>query len=321
MNTFVSTSLCSFFFAQSAEASDALPLCAALCECSRALILNSPDSIDPATILIMLRNLLRLLQPLKSQPEASADVPLMKNACFALEVAPQLLSLTPATSPEVANECQAVVFLMFSAVYLGREEAVHVAAARSFASLSSNASIWDSRAGASMSGMMQLLGATAWSLANCLSSQLSESNRNACTSVLLVLLCRWCSSGMCRDVAAFSRAFLSFCAFVAGAACSLPLPPTLAACSKLLTAASGITPIPPETRSLVSAMSTLCSYAVHAPSASVAAADASLGAFKSIVTTLLSMGQTSTAEVFSLPPPTHLAAHHIKTFLFVCLQL
>jgi hypothetical protein len=263
--------------------------------------LNSPGSIDTATALIMLRNLLRLLQPLKSQPEASTDTPLMKHACVALEVSPQLLSLAAVHSPEAVNECQAVVFLMFSAVYLGREEAVQVAAARSFASLASHAVVWDSSTDGSSSCMRELLGATAWSLANVLSSsQLSEGNRNACTSVLLVLLCRWCSNGMHRDIAAFSRAFLSFCAFVAGAACSLPLPPTLAACSKLLSASRDIAPgapIAPETRSLVSAMCTLCSFTVHAPSASAAAADACMGAFKSVVTELLSMGQTSAAEV------------------------
>jgi hypothetical protein len=44
-------------------------------------------------------------------------------------------------------------------------------------------------------------------------------------------------------------------------------------------------------------MCTLCSFTVHAPSASAAAADACMGAFKSVVTELLSMGQTSAAEV------------------------
>jgi hypothetical protein len=278
-----------------------LPLCAALCECSKALILNSPASIDAATGSVMLRNLLRLLQPLKSQPQTGADVPLMKNACAALEVVPQLLALDAVVSPDAADEIQAVVFLAFSAVYLGRDEVVHVAAARAFAALASNARIWETSTGVSWSKMRELLGATAWSLANILSSsQLAESNRNACTSVLLVLLCRWCSSGMQRDVAAFSRAFLSFCSFVAGAACSLPLHSTLTACGKLLAASSGIVPIAPETRTLVSAMSTLCSYAVHAPSASLAAADASLAALKSVVTVLLSMGQSSAAEVIRL---------------------
>ena len=282
---------------QSTEASDSLPLCEAFCECSRAIILNSPRSIDPATALIMLRNLVCLMQPLKSQPEANADLPLMKNACFALEVIPQLLALSAAVSPETANERQAAVFLIFSALYLGREEPVHVAAARSLAALASNSDVWNTATGGS-SGMFELLGATAWSLANILSTaQLPESNRNSCSSVLLVLLCRWCSSGMHRDVAAFSRAFLSFCSFVAGAACSLPLPPTLAACSKLLTASSGIVPIAPETRSLVAAMCTLCSFSVHAPSATAATADASMDTFKSIVSTLLALGQTAAAEV------------------------
>jgi hypothetical protein len=249
----------------------------------------------------MLRLLLRLLHPLKSQPEASADTPVMKCACVALEFAPQLLLLAASSTPEAINERQAVMFLMFSAVCLGREEPVHIAAARSFAALASNAEVWDpSAVGASLS-LREFLGAAAWSLANVLSStQLSQGNRNASTSVLLMLLCRWCSSGMHRDVAAFSRAFLSFCAFVAGAACSLPLPPTLAACSKLLSASSVILPIAPETRSLVSAMCTLCSFAVHSPSASAAIAEASLTAFKSIISALLDMGQTTAAEVCSL---------------------
>jgi hypothetical protein len=249
----------------------------------------------------MLRNLLRLLHPLKSQPEASADTPLMKNACVALEVAPQLLALAAAGGPDAVNERQAVVFLLFSALYMGREETVLVAAARSCAALAAHADVWDTSAAGGALGMRELLGATAWSLANIIASpQLPEGNRRACTSVLLVLLCRWCSSGMHRDVAAFSRAFLSFCAFVAGAACSLPLPPTLSACSKLLTASSGTVPVAPETRSLLSAMCTLCSYAVHAPEASAAAADACLGALTSIVTALLAMGQASAAEVFHL---------------------
>lgn len=248
----------------------------------------------------MLRNLLRLLQPLKSQPEANADTPLMKNARVALEITPQLLALAASNSPEIVSERQAVLFLIFSALYLGREELVHVTAARSLAALASNADVWDAGAGAvgSSFDMRELLGATAWSLANILSSsQLHDSNRNACTSALLVLLCRWCSSGMRRDVAAFSRAFLSFCAFVAGTACSLPLPPTLAACSKLLQASSGIVPTAPETRSLMSAMCTLCSFAVHAPSATVAVADASLDAFKLVLSSLLAVGQAAAAEV------------------------
>lgn len=250
----------------------------------------------------MLRNLLRLLHPLKSQPEASADTPIMKNACIALEVAPQFLLLAASGSAEAINERQAVLFLMFSAVCLGREEPVHIAAARSFAALASNAAVWDSSAVGSSLNLREFLGAAAWSLANTLSSsQLSEGNRNASTSVLLVLLCRWCSSGMHRDIAAFSRAFLSFCAFVAGAACSLPLPPTLAACSKLLSASSSILPIAPETRSLVSAMCTLCSFTVHSPSATAATAEASLAAFKSVVSALLDMGQATAAEVCSLP--------------------
>jgi hypothetical protein len=290
------------FFSQSAEAADVLPLCTALCQCSRSLILNSPGCVDSGTALIMLRNLLRLLHPLKSQPEASADTPIMKSACTALELAPQFLLLAASSSAEAISERQAVLFLMFSAVCLGREEPVHIAAARSFAALASNAAVWDSSAVGSSLNLREFLGAAAWSLANTLSSsQLSEGNRNASTSVLLVLLCRWCSSGMHRDIAAFSRAFLSFCAFVAGAACSLPLPPTLAACSKLLSASSSILPIAPETRSLVSAMCTLCSFTVHSPSATAATAEASLAAFKSIVSALLDMGQTTAAEVRSLP--------------------
>jgi len=250
----------------------------------------------------MLRNLLRLLHPLKSQPEASADTPLMKGACVALEVAPLLLALPAAAVPGAVNERQAVVFLLFSALYLGREEPVLVAAAHSCAALAANADVWDASAEGGALSTRELLGATAWSLANILASpQLPESNRRACTSVLLVLLCRWCSSGMLRDVAAFSRAFLSFCSFVAGAACSLPLPPTLAACGKLLAACTATLPIAPEARSLVSAMCTLCSYAVHAPEASPAAADASLGGLRSIVTALLAMGQASAAEVLHVP--------------------
>ncbi len=288
-----------------------------MCECTRALILNSPGSIDPATASIMLRNLLRLLQPLKSQPEASADTPLMKNACVALEITPQLLALASCDTAEIVSERQAVLFLTFSALYLGREEPVHVAAARSLAALASNSDVWDAGAVGSSLSMRELLGATSWSLANILSSaQLHESNRNACTSVLLVLLCRWCSSGMRRDIAAFSRAFLSFCSFVAGAACSLPLPPTLAACSKLLQASTGIVPIAPETRSLMSAMCTLCSFAVHAQSATAAAADASLEALKSIVSSLLAMGQTAAAEVLlRFVLRTILSANRMQTIL------
>jgi hypothetical protein len=69
-------------------------------------------------------------------------------------------------------------------------------------------------------------------------------------------------------------------------------------------------------------MSTLCSYAVHAPTASIVVADASLGAFKSIVTALLSMGQTSSAEVLRLLLPNNLAAHRIKShFVFVAISM
>jgi hypothetical protein len=246
----------------------------------------------------MLRNLLRLLQPLKSQPETSASSPVMKHACAALEVAPQLLSIAAACVAQTLHERQAVVFLMFSGVYLGREEIVHVAAARAFAAIASNTNIWNASADGVFFEMKEFLGAAAWSLANSLSSpQLSQGNRTACMSVLLVLLSRWCSSGMLRDVAAFSRAFLSFCSFVAGAACSLPVPPILAACSKLAAASCAITPATPEARCLISATCTLCSFAVHAPSATAQDADAALGAFKSIVTELLAMGQALAAEV------------------------